>query len=174
MAIPGRPMQPMPIGPENPSIGDIVAGGGLVRTNRDNQGSWTSYLDSLRRAASPGGENWYETPNDRPTKPVRPNIKPPPGTPGRNNAGGGTRSRSGKPVNIGDTPTSPRFGAGQQVAAGQDTANYSAGLRRYGAGMRSAPNVGAVRNKAGYNERDRRNERLATGDEMQRVRLMGG
>lgn len=33
---------------------------------------------------------------------------------------------------------------------------YATGNKRYGASGRSAPNVGAVRNKGGYNARDQR------------------
>ena len=155
-----------------PDVTDLVGQGLVVKTNRENQGSWSGYLDALRRQPTVGGAKAeYQRPGDRTpargrgARPVR-----------ASNSLGGAKS-SVSPA--GQNKTAGAYGAGQEMPAGQNTANYAAGLRRYGASGRSAPNVGPVRNKAGYNERDRKAARanganLAIGDEMSRVRLLGG
>lgn len=148
------------IDPNKPSPVDRARRGEFITTNRDNQGSWTAYLEALRRTPGSGAtRNTYGLPEDRkPVRPLTPNGRAPQ-----------AQTSSAASVN--------RYGAGQQVEAGSPMATYAAGLRHYGAGMRSAPNVGAVRNKGGYNARDRRvaaaDDRLATG-ESSRIRLMGG
>lgn len=189
MQYPGRPGSPQnpitspgfPSG--TPQISDIVAGGGYVRTNREREGSWQGYLNALRKTPdyTAGNATFFETPADRKRnggqtpgnlgKPVKPY---PGGGPRGRNTANSVPTKSGSNATVG-----PRYGAGREVAAGTPEANYTAGIRRYGAGMRSAPNVGAVRNKGGYNERDRklaaqRGASLATGDALSRVRTLGG
>lgn len=179
MQYPGRPGSPQnpitspgfPSG--TPSIADLVDRGQYVRTNRDNHGAERGYLNSIRRVPNytAGNATFFETPADRASgntniKPVKPFPR------------GAPRGRNTNKA-AGVTPAG-RYDAAQEIPAGTPQANYAAGLRSYGAGMRSAPNVGPVRNKAGYNERDQRiaarNSRanLATGDEQARVRLLGG
>lgn len=167
-----------PGAPSLPSYAERAANGDYIRTNRDNQGAWASYLESIRKVPGTGQtRNTYETPEDRANN--RPPMSAPrPDLPIRGQAAG-VPLRSGNRAAIGGIPTG-RFNAAQESRAGTPEANYAAGIRRYGAGMRSAPNVGAVRNKSGYNERDQRiaarNSRanLAAGDEDYRVRLLGG
>lgn len=189
MQYPGRPGSPgnpitspgMPSG--TPSIADLVDRGQYVRTNRDNHGAERGYLNSIRRVPNytAGNATFFETPADRASgntniKPVKPY---PSGGPRGRNTGAAVPTRGGNRANIGAIPAG-RYDAAQETRPGTPEANYAAGLRTYGAGMRSAPNVGAVRNKAGYNERDRRiaargsRDNLAVGDEMARVRLLGG
>lgn len=177
---------------DTPSIADLVNSGAYVRTNRENQGAWQGYLNSIRRTPdyTAGNATFFETPADRAggggTRPLKPAKPLPPGAPRGRNAGAPVRG--GGKAKVGTSPSAPslgaipagRYDAAQETRPGTPEANYAAGLRTYGAGMRSAPNVGAVRNKAGYNERDRRvaargnRDNLAIGDEMARVRLLGG
>lgn len=202
MQYPGRPGSPgnpitspgFPSG--TPSIDDLVDRGQYVRTNRDNHGSERGYLNAIRRVPNytAGNATFFETPADRANNGGTP-LKPVPGggrpakprsrantTPLR---GGGTASIANF---VGGSPAAPqmgpapagRYNAAQEIPAGTPEANYAAGLRTYGASGRSAPNVGAVRNKGGYNERDQRiaarnsRAKLAAGDEQSRVRLLGG
>lgn len=180
--------------PGMPSGNDYAsrsARGDFITTNRDNLGSWTSYLDAIRRVpGSAPQSNTFTTPEDRASRP-RPLPTGPRGQTSAPVRGGGRAGIGNTPavprlgarpiIPVGGTPTPPgRYGAAQESRAGTPEANYAAGLRTYGAGGRSAPNVGAVRNKGGYNERDQRiaarNSRanLAAGDEFNRVRLLGG
>lgn len=179
---PGGRFQPPVMGPDpNRDIPGIVDRGGVVKTNRTNQGVWGNYLNALRKGPSntllppeyerPGEDNPRV---DGPQRLPRPPVK----GKGRNAATGMNQVTAVSNAQPG-SGLGGNYGAGQAVPAGQNTANYLAGLRSYGAGMRSAPNVGAVRNKSGYNERDRKVARvngasLASGDEQSRVRLLGG
>lgn len=194
MALPREITMPV-IRPERPpsDIESLVDRGKVVKTNRTNQGIWGSYLDALRKAPGSSPEAHYERPgesNPRVSGPKRNPLAPKPVKP-RGRSTGKTRSGASAAIGgrvtpkLGASPAGPRpsiganYGAGQPTPPGQDTSSYLAGLRHYGSGMRSAPNVGPVSNKAGYNERDRKNARvsgasLATGDEQARVRLLGG
>lgn len=162
MALPRPGITQPGFGPGDPKPGR--GADGLLRTNRENQGSWYGYLNALRRTPYQQGEGVHSPGSSGPGRA--------PTTPPRQLGATSSKSPTG-------SRTAATYGAGQEIPAGQNTANYAAGLRRYGASGRSAPNVGPVRNKAGYNERDRKNARvnganLAAGDEMSRVRLLGG
>lgn len=196
MALPRPPITSPGFPSSEKSIEELVDSGAYVRTNSGRQGSWQGYLNALQKTPnySAGNATFYETPADRTGKPGTPGWGNPPrpvrplpvsGPRGRNT---GVPVRGGGRANIGAAPAGPRlgatpagrFGAATETRPGTPEANYAAGLRTYGASGRSAPNVGAVRNKAGYNSRDQRiaarNSRasLADGDEISRVRLLGG
>lgn len=194
---PGNPITNPGFPSSDPQISDIVAGGGYVRTNREREGAWQGYLNALRKTPdySAGNATFFETPADRKRNGGQTpggsgiHVKPYPGGKRSTNSertptrGGGYASVANYVSNTPGTPAmatpTSRYSAAQEAPAGTPEANYTAGIRRYGAGMRSAPNVGAVSNKGGYNERDRklaaqRGASLATGDALSRVRTLGG
>lgn len=150
--------------------------GAYIPTSRQSQGSWATYLDSIRRVPGSGLEK-------EPPVSARPGNTARPGKPVSAPTRSQLSAQQGK-ATPGNTrrdrrATAGRYNAAPESRAGTPEANYAAGIRRYGAGMRSAPNIGAVRNKGGYNERDRRlaaqrEANLATGDALSRVRTMGG